>query len=228
MQLVEVKKDFIWAESNLVSRKMGIKHNKFMDVARTLMSKIDNLRDGLSTPQYKLEMRHYRGNDFEVCLMSREFFSLVMMRFETPKAFEWQVKFNAAFYEMENYIKSVQTNKKDIEWTQTRSIGITARAEETDSIKEFVEYATQQGSKKAQFYYKHITNATYKALGLMAQKHPKLRDQMNIYQISELMLAERLAANKIKEYMLLGRNYKDIYLSVKDDLIRFAGAIRLN
>ena len=50
---------------------------------------------------------------------------------------------------------------------------------------------------------------------------------MNIYQVSELMLAERLASNKLKEYMALDRNYKDIYESVKNDLINFANAVRL-
>jgi len=50
---------------------------------------------------------------------------------------------------------------------------------------------------------------------------------MGIYELSELMLAERLAANNIKKYMDLGRNYKDIYSSVKEDLIIFANSLKL-
>lgn len=227
-QIVEVTKGEIWAESNLVSRKMGIKHNRFMEKANMVIGKIADLREQKLSPKYRLETRNYRGRDFDVCLMSREFFSLVMMRFETQKAFEWQVRFNQAFYEMEKALLTSQTNKNDIEWTSNRLIGITARKEETDAIKYFIEYATNQGSKNAKHYYKHITNCTYKALGMMVQRHPKLRDEMNIYQISELMLAERLAATRIKEYMDIGRHYKDIYNSVKDDLINFANAMKLN
>ena len=226
-ELVEVMRKEVWAESNLVARKMGVKHKDMMRVIRTVIGKINNLRGMQSPPKYTITKRAYRGREFEICLMSREFFSLVMMRFETQKAFEWQVKFNSAFYAMEKRLLQVEINDTDIEWTQTRLIGKSSRLEETDVIKDFIEYATAQGSKSAGFYYKHVTNATYKALGLMSQKKPKLRDQMDIYQISELMLAERLAGNKIAEYMALGRDYKDIYSSVRDDLLSFAKSLKI-
>jgi len=149
------------------------------------------------------------------------------MRLTNQKAFEWQVKFNNAFYEMERRLLKVETNSSDVEWNSSRLIGKTARRDETDAIKDFVEYATKQGSKNANMYYIHVTNASYKALGLMSQRNPKLRDEMGIYELSELMLAERLAANQLKKYMDLGRDYKDIYTSVRDDLISFADSMKL-
>ncbi len=160
--------------------------------------------------------------------MNREFFSLLAMRFKGKEAFEWQVKFNHAFYEMERHILQTELNKQDVDFLNIRHVGKIERKVETDVIKQFVEYATEQGSKNAKFYYKHITNATYKALGLMFQKKPKLRDSLNIYEISELILAERLARQSLQKYMELERHYKDIYESVKEDLLRFATGMRLS
>jgi len=225
--LVEIKHKEILVDSHLVARKFGMQHSNFMATANKVIEKLNNLRQDGVLPKYYKETRHYRGTDFDVYLMSREFFSLVSMRLTSKKAFEWQVKFNQAFYDMESALLEVQHNKSDIEWTATRLIGKSARKLETDAIADFVEYATLQGSKSSKFYFKHITNATYKALGMMVQKHPKLRDQMNIYEVSELMLAERFAAHKIHEYMNLERHYKDIYETVKNDLIDFADSIKL-
>ena len=120
MQLVEIDKKEMWVESNLVSRKIGVKHNKFIDKVNIVIEKLGNLRGTNLTPKCQFENRVYRGRGFNVCLMNREFFSLVMMRFETPKAFEWQVKFNDAFYEMEKALLKAGKNKTDIEWNQSR------------------------------------------------------------------------------------------------------------
>ncbi len=61
----------------------------------------------------------------------------------------------------------------------------------------------------------------------MTQRKPKLRDTMNFYELAELLLAERLVRGALKKYMALGRNYKDIYDSVKDDLIQFGTGLSL-
>ena len=228
MDLVEVRKQEVLVDSHLVAKKFGMQHKDFINTADKIIVKLEGLRGDAVPPKYYKESRHYRGTDFNVYLMTREFFSLVSMRLTSKKAFEWQVKFNTAFYEMERRLLKVETNKSDIEWNSSRLIGKTARQEEVDTIKEFVDYATKQGSKNAKFYYSTITNASYKSLGLISSKHPKLRDEMNLYELSELMLAERLAARKIRQYMDLGRGYKDIYACVKDDLVAFGESLRLD
>ena len=227
MQLVEVKKNEVFCDSNMVSKKFGIKHNKVVRTIEKLLSDLDKLRGTECTPKVWTEERNYRGRDYTAYLMDRQFFSLLSMKFQGLKALEWQVKFNNAFYEMEKYILQAELNKSDVGFLQLRDQNKITRKEETNIIKEFVDYATSQGSKSAQFYYKHITNATYKALDLMVQKKPKLRDSLQGYEVAELILAERLAMNSLKKYMEAGRNYKDIYESVKDDLDRFANSMRL-
>ena len=228
MQLVElVNKTEVVTDSVTVARKFGIKHKDVVSNILKLSSDIEKLRgDGIPPKPTEVE-REYRGAKFTAYLMTREYFSLLSMRFKGQKALEWQIKFNQAFYSMEGALLKMEHNKQDEVWLENRNQGKIGRREETDAIKQFVEYAKGQGSTKAAFYYKHITDATYKALGLMNQKYPKLRDTMNFYEISELLLAERLATQALKKYMDLGRNYKDIYESVRDDLINFANAMRI-
>ena len=228
MELVELKRNEIYCDSHLVAKKFGLKNAYVVDRIKKVMGDIGETRVNGVDPKVVTEDREYRGNKYTAYLMNRDFFSFLVMRFKGKKAIEWQLKFIAAFNAMEKRILSADKNATDPVWLGQREQGKIARFEETDVIKEFVEYATSQGSTKAQFYYKHITNATYKALGLMVQSKPKLRDTMDLYEISELLLAERIAKNSIKKYMDLGRNYKDVYTSVKDDLLSFGSGLKLN
>jgi Rha family phage regulatory protein len=225
--LVEVKKDWIFCDSSLVARKFGTKHIYVVRIIKKLITDIGDLRGISNHPKFEIEKRSYRGNNYEAYLMDRRFFSLLSMRFKGKKALEWQIKFNDAFYLMETRLLQGSKNKSDMAWIGFRDQGKLTRKNETDTIKKFVEYATAQGSKSAKFYYKHITNASYKALGLMAQSKPKLRESMNIIEISELMLAERYAEGLLKKYMKTGMKYKDIYKFVRDDLITFSNNLRI-
>jgi len=228
MELVEVKKGEIYCDSHIVAKKFGLKNAYVADRIKKVMSDIGDLRVNGVDPKCHTEEREYRGNKYTAYLMNRDFFSFLVMRFKGKKAIMWQLKFIAAFNAMEQRLFDADKNATDPKWLSQRNQGKIARREETDVIKDFVEYATDQGSKSAKFYYKHITNVTYKALGLMVQRKPKLRDTMNLYEISELLLAERIARNSLGKYMELERHYKDIYDSVKNDLLAFGSGLRIN
>ncbi len=221
MQLVEFSKDGVYCDSGIVAKKFGFKNAYVVDRIKKVIEDIGNLRVNGVDPKCYSEEREYRGNKYTAYLMNRDFFSFLVMRFKGKNAIEWQLRFIAAFNAMENQILTHDRNADNPKWLTQRGAGKIARREETDVIKEFVEYATCQGSKSAKMYYKHFTNVTYKALGFMVQAKPKLRDTMDLYELSELLLAEREAQKSIKKYMELGRGYKDIYTSVKDDLIDF-------
>jgi len=228
MELVEVKRSEVFCDSHIVAKKFGYRPGYVVKHIKNVLSDLDDLQGvKMFTPKCQEDERVYRGNKYTAYLMNRDFFSLLAMRFKGKKAIQWQAIFIASFNAMENRLLVADQNATDTKWLGQRKQGKLARFEETDIIKEFVQYATDQGSKSAKFYYKHITNATYKALGLMVQRKPKLRDTMNLYEISELLLAERLAKNSLKRYMDIGRDYKDIYNSVKDDLLKFGSGLRI-
>jgi len=227
MEIVESKRGQVFCDSNMIAIKFGVKHADVVRKMKTLIPKLEDFRVAAFYPKYWVEERNYRGKNYTAYLMNRDCFMVLGMRFDTKRSRKWQGQFIAAFNVLENQVLIADKNATDTKWLDHRKLLTDGRKKETDVIKEFVEYATFQGSTKANFYYKHITNATYRALGLMIQKNPKLRDTMNLYEISELLLAERVAQSALKKYMALKRDYHDIYESVKEDLEAFAGGLKI-
>ena len=219
VNLVELHKAEITCDSQTVAKMFGYKHSELTKTIVKLISDIEDLKGGATPPYYAIEDREYRGNEFTAYVMGREFFSLLSMRFKGQKALEWQMKFNTAFYDMEKALLKASENANDNEWLKVRTQSKQMRLQQTDVIKDFVEYATKQGSKSAKFYYKHITNATYKALGLIQYKRPKLKDTLDCMELSQLMVAENVAKKALKKYMEDGEDYKTIFLLVKQDLV---------
>jgi len=231
MQLVEAEKKDIYCDSTTVARRFGMKHNDVARAIKTIMPKLREYwaetRGAGCTPKISEFETEYRGTKYTAYKMNRDAFVLVMMRFETKRAREWQGKFLAAFNEMERRLLQMDMNANSGGWIASRTESKGIRRDETDVIKAFVDYATAQGSKNAKHYYGNITKATYKALDLMGQHNPELRDTLSGCELAEIMLAERLIRNKLQEYMDKGRHYKDIYQSIVEDLGAFASGVRL-
>lgn len=169
----------------------------------------------------------YRGTKYDYYEMNRESFSLLVMSFTGKKALEWKLKFNRAFYEMEKSLIQLSQNHQSEMWLAQREQAKLMRKSETDVIKQFVEYATAQGSTKAQFYYKHVTMAVYKCLGLIQYKQPKLRETLDMMQTSQLILAEMTAKKSLLKYMEQKEYYKAIFSLVKRDLDVFSDSFLL-
>jgi len=227
VNLVEIYEREITCDSQTVAKKFGYKHNELMRVINNLVSDLDELRGISNLPFFEEIEKEYRGTKFKAYVMSREFFSLLSMRFRGQKALEWQMKFNTAFYDMEKALLKASENSGDHEWLKVRTQSKQMRLQQTDVIKDFVAYATSQGSKSAKFYYKHITNATYKALGLIQHKRPKLKDTLDCMELSQLMVAENVAKKSLRKYMDANEDYKSIFLLVKQDLVALSETLMI-
>ena len=229
LAFIENKK--ILTDSRIIAEKMANKkHYKVKDVIEKLISDIEKIkgtrRGGLSDkykPIFIEKENVYRGQTFTYYLLNKTAFTLVAMRFRTEEALIWQIRFAETFQKMEEVI----LNQKNTEWVTSREQGKTVRKIEADAIKEFTEYATEQGSKNAKFYYKHITNATYKALELIQHKKPKLRETLDILELSQLMTAEIVAERSIRKWMAEGEHYKTVFTLVKKDIEAFASTLFL-
>jgi len=227
-ELVEVYRGNVFCDSQVVADKFGYRHPHVIKVIQKLMADLSMVKgDGLDTLKFTETEREYRGQKYKAFLMDRKSFSLLAMRFTGVKALEWQIKFNEAFYLMEKQLLIEASNRANLEWVTQRNQGKIARKNETDTLKDFVEYATSQGSQKAQFYYKHFTLATYKCLKLIEMEKPKLRDTLNVMELSQLMIAEHIADASIRKHMEAKEHYKSIYTLVKQDLDRFADSMMI-
>lgn len=229
--LVKNKHGEAFADSAVIARKFGMKHKKVEFVIENVLNDYPDLRVLSKYPQsaekYFTEERIYHGQSYTAYMMNRAFFSLVAMRFTTKPAREWQRKFNAAFYELEHQLLLAKSHQHDQQWLAQRSQTKLLRKAETDVIEEFVNYATVQGSGHANNYYRLITQATYRALGLIQYKQPNLRDTLNALQLSWLVTLESVAQASLRKYMKLNVHYKEIYKLVDSELRQYASPLTL-
>lgn len=229
--LVENKLGEAFADSALIARKFGMKHNKLISVVDSVFNDYPDLRGSSNTPQsaekYFTEERIYHGQAYTAYMMNRAFFSLVAMRFTTKPAREWQRKFNTAFYQLENQLLLAKSHQHDQKWLAQRTQTKLLRRAETEVIEQFVDYAKVQGSQNANNYYSLITTATYRALGLIQYKQPHLRNTLNGLQLSWLVTLESLVQSSLRKYMSLNVHYKEIYKLVVNDITQYAAPLTL-
>jgi len=123
--LVENKRGEVFADSAVIAKKFGMRHNKLVLVIENVFNDYPDLREISNLPQssekYFTEERIYHGQTYTAYMMNRAFFSLVAMRFTTKPAREWQRKFNAAFYELEHQLLLAKSHQGDQEWLVQRA-----------------------------------------------------------------------------------------------------------
>lgn len=216
VNLVEVVNGQPMTTSDLIGKEFSIAHNEILKKIASFIGDINPVR---FREMFAKDTRIVRGREFKTYNMSRDGYMFLVMNISTKKAHAKKLAFIDAFNQMESALLKLDINKHDNEWRKVRTQLKQLRLAETDVIKEFVEYATSQGSKSAKFYYKHYTNATYKALGLIQHKRPKLKDTLDLMELSQLMVAENVAKLSIRKHMEAGEHYKSVFLLVKQDLL---------
>lgn len=224
VNLIESVKGEPRTNSYLIGKEFGISHKHILEKLKILTAEISTVRFNEMYSEYN---RIVRGREFKTISMNRDGYMFLIMNISTKKAHEKKLAFIDAFNAMEKTLLKLDENSHDNQWLKARSQSKAARLQQTDVIKEFVEYAINQGSKSAKFYYKHYTNVTYKALGLIQHKRPKLKDTLDLMELSQLMVAENVAKQSIRKHMNNGEHYKSVFLLVKQDLIAFGDSLML-
>lgn len=224
VNLIEVVQGEPRTNSYLIGKEFGIAHDNILQKITNFIPEISGVRFQEMYVEYN---RIVRGREFKTYSISRDGYMFLIMNISTKRAHEKKLAFIDAFNAMEKTLLKLDENSHDNQWLKVRSQSKAMRLQQTDVIKEFVDYATAQGSKSAKFYYKHYTNATYKVLGLIQHKRPKLKDTLDMMEISQLMVAENVAKKSIKKHMDNGEDYKTVFLLVKQDLIAFGDSLML-
>lgn len=221
-ELVIIKKQGVFCSSEVVADKFGKRHNYVIKKIQQLQTKFGTIKGLKSlTLNFHKTTNKYRNQEYLVYLMDKETFSLLCMQFTGDRALEWQAKFTHAFHAMERMLL-LQNN---LEWKQTRIQGKQIHRNLTDEIKNFVDYATQQGSENAKKYYITITKMEYKALRLI-EKNEKVddnfRNTLDIMDLNHLIAAEGVARKALIIGMEQQLHYKDIYQLAKNNVFQLA------
>jgi len=215
--LVVLKKEEPVVTSLSISEFLKIGHKSVIQLARQYEKDLNEFGT------LAFEMRKSKGRPLEFCYLNEHqtYFLVTLMRNikEVPKFKKTLIK---EFMRMKKSLIDVQIRQNSENWKELRQQVKISRLETTDTIKRFVQYCTDAGSKKAFTYYGHLTNAEYKALFLLEQKYTNLRDLLTDRQLSMLKTADEIVIIALEEGMSKGIEYHEIYKMAKDRLEIFA------
>jgi len=151
-------------------------------------------------------------------------FLITLMR-NTERVVDFKEKLNIEFARQKEIISELHRRRSDPNWQNVRKDGKHVYFKKTDVIKEFVEYATAQGSKNAKFYYANLANLENKALFFFEQKYPNVREVLTIKQLMMVSTADDVVEKALKDGMEQGLNYKDCYKLAKQRIMDFAAIV---
>ncbi len=197
----------------------------FGKVHKNVIRTIENLECSEQFSRLNFEPRDFnsgRGQIYQEYIISRDGFTMLAMGFTGKKAMVWKEKFLTAFNAMETELIKDRSN---IEWKAARLQGKAVRKNTTETIQDFVEYATAQGSVNAKMYYSNITKMEYKALDILEQSKQSsgnFRDTLDLMQIGFLQVAENIASAAMQKGMTDELHYKEIYIFAKEKVTDYA------
>lgn len=221
--LVEIQGGQLVVNSLKVAEKFGKAHRDVLKAIRNLDCSEDFILRNFAPSSYT-----NRQNKTVPCyLLTRDGFSFLCMGFTGKEAARWKEAYIRAFNQME---KQLLKEQDQLEWKQARLQSKEVRKSVTDTIKNFVDYATSQGSKSASMYYANITKMEYAALELV-EKGSKIptgfRDNLDMMDLCFLATAEQIAKQSLHAGMSQRLHYKEIYQLAKERVNAYAETVKL-
>ena len=220
MDLVMLEKNKPVTTSLIIAKGVKTEHHSVI----TLIRKHTKSLQEFGTVEFQIRKSGGRPLEFAILNEEQTTFLITCMR-NTEIVIEFKIKLVKEFYKMKKTLIAIIERQTDEDWKRNRSIGKITRQEETDTIKEFVEYAKSQGSTKAEMYYQNISKMENKGLFLIEEKFKNIREVLTGQQLQVLCSADQIVINALKDGMKNKMNYKEIYTLAKERIEVFASII---
>ena len=217
-EIVHTINNDIFIESKQISKMLDVGHS---DLLRTIERIINRQKNNppasaLKFPQKFIQSSFINkmGRTYNMYEMNEQAYMKLAMHLS---GYDKAEQVQDAIIEAFSLMKQALLNHQNSTWLNARKSGKVIRAIETDTIKTFVEYATNQGSKNAKFYYSNITKMTNKALELLVQvKDGKpLRELATVTELGFIQMVENRAQEVLKSGIENKLPYKYIYQEAK-------------
>jgi phage regulator Rha-like protein len=215
MDIIQIKKE-LRIDSRLLAGQLDHRHRTIF----ASITKYEKELASLSLMRFETEAvkvegeRGYKIQKFALLTEDQCYFVLTLMR-NNPNVVALKLKLVKAFRDARKQIAN-----RDMARLQGKQV----RRDETDAIKELVEYATANGSKNAQFYYPNITIMTNKVIGIDKGQ----RDTLDTRQLCVLQMIETAIRIAIGDGLREQLPYDDIYLLCKDRVSELQPLLKLN
>lgn len=223
--LVVIKNDVPVVSTFDLFKRMGYnEHRKLKEVINNNKSAFEDL--GLLPLERMKPTSETGGRPTESYLLNEDqFVLLVLLAKNSPESVDLKIRVSKEFKRMKQVIANLVAQQKDPNWQNVRADGKAVYLQKTDVIKQFVDYATAQGSESASKYYVNLAQMENKALFFIEAKYKNLREIMTIKQLMQVATADDVIEKALKEGMDAKLHYKDIYQLAKQRVIAFANII---
>ena len=218
MKTVEFYEDKPMIGTFLIAQGLDREH----DAIRKLISKYKEKFEHFSD----LKLRKVRSTGGraanEILLNEDQFMFLGSLLKNTEKIVDFKFGIIKQFKVCRDQLATLQKYQQQPEYQITRDAGKIVRRQTTDIIQQFVDYATEQGSRNSKMYYTNITRMLNGLLFIVEGKYKNLRNVMNVQQLMTVSSAERIIDRGLAEGMSQRTFYKDIYKDIKKRVGLFA------
>tara|TARA_R110000851_G_scaffold320909_1_gene486022 strand:+ start:97 stop:831 length:735 start_codon:yes stop_codon:yes gene_type:complete len=220
--LVFIDGKLIFTTSLIIASGIGVEHRAVVQLLKKYEADFLDLESSAFRMR-KFKTKGREGELFELGEIHATFL-LTLMR-NSEKVVKFKKDLTKEFYAQRDVISRLVSQQKDPNWQSVRSNGKAVYKQKTDVIKQFVDYATLQGSKSANKYYTALAKMENSSLFFIEQKYKNLRDIMTIKQLMQVGTADDVIDRALKEGMESGDHYKEIYQLAKERVISFAEII---
>ena len=203
-EFITIRKDQAVTSSLKVAEMFRKEHKHVLRDIKNLDCSEEFAKSNFGLSKYK----DSTGKFNPMYYMTKDGFTFLVMGYRGKKAAGFKEDYIKAFNLMENTLKEKQTAA----WIETRQQGKLTRKAETDTIKQLVEYAKEQGSTHADMLYMTYSRLANKYAGIGK------RDNATVMQLNNLSLMEHIILNVIQNGITAGLHYKDIYKASKERL----------
>lgn len=204
--LTFIKKDNVFTNSMIIAESVGYEHRVIVKHLKTYKERFER-RGNLSTVSAKITEGAGRPTTIYLLNETQAFF-LVTLLDNTETVLDFKEALAVSFVQMKDLLRE----KRTIDWQHTRQLSKQTRLQETDAIKELVQYATLQGSKNAGMLYMVYSKLVKQIAGYNG------RDQTNTDVLTQIIAFESILRGVINEEMSLNTHYKQIYQKAKMQL----------
>ena len=199
---------------------LGVEHHAIVQLVKKYETQLQEIRT------FAFQMRKSGGKPIAFCYLDEEqaTFLVTLMKNSEPVV-KFKYRLSREFHRMKKEITRIQdvarNNSLNIEWQETREAGKPVRREETDALKQLVNYATADGSTNAHRYYGIYSRMANEILFSIQQKAGNIRDLCNAGQLGTLKVVDRIIERSLLEGMSSGTHYKQIYRDTKARVQQF-------
>lgn len=220
--LVFIDGKLIFTTSLIIANGIGVEHRAVIQ----LLKKYENDFLDLESSAFKMRKFKTKGRGGELFELGEihATFLLTLMR-NSEKVVKFKKDLTKEFYQQRDVIAKLISQQRDPNWQNVRNDGKFIYKQKADVIKQFVDYATEQGSTSANRYYMALAKMENSSLFFIEQKYKSLRDIMTIKQLMQVGTADDVIDRALKEGMESGDHYKEIYQLAKERVCAFADII---